>query len=124
MDEDSQIVVPPSFIALFVPPGRSRPAEPRQWIAQRYEFCEDLATLLSEQAAQRVWELGISEDEVLARTRRGLLAGGVAGNAAGNAVGGAAGGAAGPGFDLSEPEAGWVIRRVAELLGWPLPAPE
>lgn len=115
MDEDSQIVVPPSFIALFVPPGRTRPTEPRQWIAQRYEFCEDLATLLSEQAARRVWELGISEDEVLERSYRGLRAGASAGGETGDA---------GTGFDLSEPEAGWVIRRMAELLGWPMPAPD
>ena len=45
MSEDNQIIIPPSFIALFVPPGRIKPTEPREVIAERYELCEDLARL-------------------------------------------------------------------------------
>ena len=99
--EDSQIVVPPAFVALFVPPGRSRPAAPREEIAMRHEFCEDLAQTLTEHARSRLWELGITEADVLERIHRGLLHGDAG---------------------LSEGEAGWVLGRLAELLDWPLPA--
>ena len=30
--DDNQIVVPPFFIALFVPPGRARPTESRECV--------------------------------------------------------------------------------------------
>ncbi len=100
MPDASQIVVPPSFVALFVPPGRSRPTAARAEILERYELCEDMATMLVEPARTRLWELGITEADVLARMHRGLQ-GGTAG--------------------LSGAEAGWVVRRLAELLGWPDP---
>lgn len=99
-DEDSQIVVPPAFVALFVPPGRVKPTLPREEIAARHELCEDLAQALTEHARTRLWELGITEADVLERIHRGLL-----------------GGEAG----LGEGEAGWVLGRLAELLAWPLP---
>ncbi|MBA4175478.1 MAG: ATPase with chaperone activity [Leptothrix sp. (in: Bacteria)] len=102
MSEDSQIVVPPSFVALFVPPGRLRPTAGRDRITARYELCEDLAQLLTEQATTKKWELGVTEADVLQRIQRGLLAdAGV----------------------VSAPEARWVVRRLAELLGWPDPGP-
>ena len=102
MSEDSQIVVPPSFIALYLEPGRVRSSAPREAIAQRYEFCEDLATMLVDAASTRRWELGLSDDVVLDRMRRGLLDGEAG---------------------LSPAEADWVVRRLAELLGWePLPS--
>ena len=97
MSDDSQIVVPPSFIALFVPVGRSRPDASREHIAARYELCEDMATMLTEPAATTLWQLGATPDDVLERIHRGLLADGVA---------------------ISPAEAGWVLRRLAELLGW------
>ena len=97
MSDENQIVVPPSFIALFVPPGRIKPTESREVIAQRHELCEDMACMLAEPAQTRLWELGIAEDDVLKRIHRGLL-----------------GGAAG----VSDAEAGWVTHRLAELLGW------
>ena len=100
MFEPNQIVIPPSFIALFVPPGRSRPSEPRDAIATRYELCEDLASLLTEKAKTLQWELGVTEGDVLERVHRGLL-----------------GGEAG----LRDAEAFWVTCRLAELLEWPLP---
>lgn len=100
MPEQNQIVIPPSFIALFVPPGRHRPSEPRDVIAARYELCEDLASLLTEKAKTLQWELGVTEADVLERVHRGLL-----------------GGEAG----LSDAEAFWVTCRLAELLQWPFP---
>ncbi len=98
--EDSQIVVPAAFVALFVPVGRVKPSLPREEIAARHEFCEDLAQTLTEHARQRLWELGVAEEDVLERMHRGL-----------------AGGEAG----LSAAEAAWLVGRLAEVLGWPLP---
>ena len=97
MSDDSQILVPESFVALYVPRGRLRPTASRQEIAERYEFCEDLAHMLEDQAKAVLFDLGISEDDVLERIRAGLR-----------------GGAAG----VTEPQAWWVTRRLAELLGW------
>ncbi|WP_127999831.1 ATPase with chaperone activity [Piscinibacter defluvii] len=97
MPDDNQILIPPSFIALFVPPGRLRPTEPRAHIAERYELCEDFAQMLVETATTKRFELGAHEDDVLERIGRGLQA---------------------PGSLLSEAEAGWVLTRLRELLGW------
>ena len=97
MSEESQIHVPPSFVALFVEPGRLKPREPRAAIAARYEVCEDLAQLLTDRAATIRWELGVTGSDVLERIRRGLLA-------------------EGSGVDAAE--AGWIVRRLAELLEW------
>lgn len=100
MSEDSQITVPPSFIALFMTPGSSRPGAPRAEIAARHEFCEDLATMLEDTATTRLWELGVTESDVLQRIHQGLL---------------------GDGAPVSAAEAAWVTRRLAERLGWPAP---
>ncbi len=102
MSEENQFTVPPSFIALFVPPGRSKPTETRDHIAQRYELCEDLAQMLTEQANTKKWELGVTEADVLERMERGLQA---------------------EGSVVTGPEARWVVRRLAELLEWPDPGP-
>jgi hypothetical protein len=99
-DEDSQIVTPPSFIALFVPPGRIKPTEPRAFIAERFELCEDMANMLTEPAQTRLWDLGITEVDVLERMHRGLLAEPAA---------------------VTPAEAGWVTHRLAELLNWDCP---
>jgi hypothetical protein len=98
MSEESQIVVPPSFVALFIPPGRVKPNASRERILARYELCEDLATMLVDHAKTKLWELGVGEEDVLQRIHRGLL-----------------GGDAG----LETPEAEWVTRRLAEMLDWP-----
>jgi len=100
MSDESQIEIPPSFIALFVEPGRIKPNAPRAEIQQRYEFCEDLASMLTETAQSRLWELGITELDVLERIHQGLLAGQAS---------------------VSPAEAWWVTRRLAELLGWVSP---
>ncbi len=102
MSEDSQIVVPPSFVALFVPPGRIKPTVSREVIATRYEFCEDLAQALIEHAQTVHFDTGADEAEVLRRMQLGL---------------------AGPDGAADEAEALWVTRRLAELLGWPDPGP-
>ena len=103
MSDDNQIIVPPSFVALFVPPGRIKPTAGREQIAARYELCEDLAQMLTEQATMKQWELGVTEADVLQRMQRGLLAEAGIVDAA---------------------EARWVVRRLAELVGWDDPGPE
>lgn len=97
MSDENQIIVPPSFVALYVEPGRIRPRAARDEIAARYEFCEDLATMLTEHARNQLFELGITEDDVLIRCYRGLLT---------------------TESGVDEAEAQWVARRLAELLGW------
>lgn len=100
MSDDSQLVLPRSFIELFIPPGRIKPTAPRDEIAARYEFCEDLASLLTEHARLKLWEMGITEDDVLDRMHQGLVV---------------------PDAPVSPAEARWVIRRLAELLEWRAP---
>ena len=46
-EDDNQIIVPPSFIALFSD-ARQRLREPAAQVRQRYELCEDLACQLVE----------------------------------------------------------------------------
>ena len=98
---ESQIVLPASFVALFVPPGKLKPSEPYEVIAQRHELCEDMAQLLTEQASQLQWKLGVHESDVLERLHQ--------------AIGDGATG-------LSAAEAAWVIKRLAELLDWLWPS--
>lgn len=100
MSEESQLVLPASFVALYVPQGRLKPTASREEMAARHEFCDDLATMLVEHARTVKWDLGVTEDDVLLRIHRGLL-----GEASG----------------VSAAEAGWVTCRLAELLEWPLP---
>ncbi|MGC8702904.1 MAG: ATPase with chaperone activity [Thiomonas sp.] len=100
MAGDSQLVVPPSFIALFLEPHRTRPTQSREVITARYEFCEDLATLLTEHAADIQSSLHVTEDDVLQRVYRGLRV---------------------PDSGVDAKEAQWVVNRLAELLSWPLP---
>ena len=94
-DDSSQVQIPTSFVALFVPPGRSRPTASREHIAERYEFCEDLAQMLTETTATQRWSLGITTADALARVQRGLQA---------------------MDADLDAAERGWVYTRLAELL--------
>lgn len=102
--EDSQVVLPESFIALYRVPGRLKLSAPRAEIAERHEFCDDLAQMLTERAQTLLWELGVTEADVLQRMFAGL-------NAEGSVV--------------NKNEAVWVATRLAELLGWPaLPAQE
>jgi hypothetical protein len=101
MSDDNQVLVPRSFIELFIAPGRLKPSEPREVIMQRHELCEDMAQILTETARTKLFELGVAETDVLDRMARGLRAEGTV---------------------LSDAEAGWGVCRLAELLGWPMPA--
>jgi hypothetical protein len=99
-DDDNQILIPHSFIALFLSPGAQRPNQPRAWIAQRYELCEDLAQMLSDSAQEALVESGGGRPEMIARVRQALQA------------------------DVSvvnAQEAAWVMQRWSELMGWPAP---
>ncbi len=101
MSDDNQIHIPESFTRLYVPPGRLEPTEPRELIAQRYELCEDLAQMLTETAHTTMAALGIAESDVLERIHRGLRSGEM---------------------ELGPEESVWVLRRLAELLGWEVAA--
>lgn len=100
MTDEFQIHIPTSFMSLFVPPGKIKPVIGLREMAARHELCEDLAQLLTEQAANQQFQLGITEDLALERCLQGLLA-------TPDVVG--------------EAEARWVVCRLAELLHWPLP---
>ena len=102
MSDENQMVVPGSFVALYMVSGRNRAQLSRAQIAERYELCEDLAQLLIDEARLKLWELGVTETDVLERVQLGLLA---------------------PGAPLRGEEAGWVVRRLAELLDWEMPEP-
>lgn len=104
MASGSAIPVPPSFVALHLKPGRSKPLASWEEISERHEFCDDLAQMLMDRARHTQWDLGIDEEAVLQGMRRALTA-------AEQPV-------------VSMPEAQWVVCRLAELLGWPMPEPE
>lgn len=98
MYEQNQIEIANSFVALFIPPGRLRPTASRAEISARYEFCEDLASHLFEHARAQHYDHGVAEGEVLDRVLMGLSQ---------------------PASGVDNAEAGWVVRRLAELEGWP-----
>lgn len=102
MSDDNQIPLPRSFIELFIPAGRVKPRESQAHINERHEFCEDLATMLTEHARTQLFQLGVAEGDVLERIHRGLLS---------------------AGSGVSADEAWWVTWRLAELLHWPAPGP-
>ncbi len=103
MSIDNQIDIPPSFIALYLKPGRERPTAPHEEILARYELCEDMASMLVEHARELAFDEDM-EQKVLRQCHEGLLAN-----------------------SLSDPsnlsvltiqESVWVIHRLAELLEW------
>jgi hypothetical protein len=100
MSDENQIEIPPSFIALFVEPGRTKPNATRLAITERYEFCEALATMLVERAQTLQWQLSITEADVLEKLRAGLQ---------------------GPDAPVPPAEGEWIIKRLAELLEWDRP---
>jgi hypothetical protein len=100
MPIDNQIEPPQSFMALYVKPGQTRPNAPQHVVLARYEQCEDMATILAEQAQTIAFKENLSEKEVLERCHRGLQNSEV---------------------DFTGNEAAWVICRLAELLGWEIP---
>jgi hypothetical protein len=96
--DDNQTFVPDSFIALYRD-ARGRLTAPRETIATRHELCEDMANLLTEHCSTIHFRDGVEESQVLERVHLGLLA---------------------PPITVEAPEAEWVVRRTAELLGWPV----
>ncbi|MDM7941767.1 MAG: ATPase with chaperone activity [Hydrogenophaga sp.] len=97
MSDESQIDIPASFIALYLLPARQKPSLPRDELLARYELCEDMAQLLTETARNMEFSLGLAGSDVLTRCLSGLRAE--------PAV-------------VSHDESVWVVRRLAELLGW------
>ena len=97
MSDEYQIEIPQSFMALFVDPGRQKPNARREVVAGRYELCEDMASMLTETAKNMLFSLGITERDVLERVYRGLVSEGAV---------------------VTQPEAVWVVHRLAELLDW------
>ena len=102
MDHLNQLDVPDSFVALFIEPGRQKPNATHTTVIARYELCEDLANHLYEHARAQHHDLGIGESEVLSRVLLGLEQ---------------------PASGVNAGEARWVVRRLAELEGWPFGAP-
>ncbi|MFY7905162.1 MAG: ATPase with chaperone activity [Burkholderiaceae bacterium] len=95
MSPDNQIVIPPSFVAVYTDPGRHKPREPWAHVAQRYELCEDMAQMLVNPASEQMHKMGITPDDVAHTCVQGLL---------------------NPESGLLADEAVWVGRRLAELL--------
>lgn len=87
-------------MALYVRPGHTRPSATQEVVLARYEQCEDMACILAEQAQTLAFKEDLTEKEVLERCHQGLT---------------------GKGTDFSESESRWVIRRLAELMGWEPP---
>lgn len=95
--------IPGSFAELYRSAGsRGRLGVTVAELAERYDFCEDLAQLLSETARHVHLDVGLPRDEVLQRMALGLQ---------------------GPDAGVDDAEAGWVLRRLAEILGWEPLAP-
>ena len=97
MYEEYQIEIPASFMALYVDPVQQKPKASRDVVAARYELCEDMASMLTESANSMLFRLSIAQTDVLMKCHHGLISQGAV---------------------VTVPEAGWVIRRLAELLGW------
>ena len=98
MYDHNQTLVPESFLHLFSVHGR--PTLARAETEARYEACEDLAlhvAALCEQKQQGPNDAAVA----LRRCHDGLIT---------------------PAASTSRAEAVWVVRRVAELLGWAEPA--
>ncbi len=96
MSDDYQIPIPPSFQALYVD-ARGRLTERLAVYRDRYELCEDMAQMLVDQCQALHHDIGVEHDLILLRTHAGLLM---------------------PESGFSAAEAGWVVTRLAELLGW------
>lgn len=99
MSDENQILVPPSFLALYSD-ARGRLRESPDVVRTRYELCEDLASHLVGQAQTLYHVQAPSEAEILRRIHAGL----------GSAESG-----------LLASEATWIVCRLAELLVWPCP---
>lgn len=97
MSIDNQIEPPQSFMAMYVKPGQTRPNAPQEVVLARYELCEDMASILAEQAHTLAFKENLSEKEVLERCFQGLSA---------------------DDSDFTAMESAWIICRLAELMNW------
>lgn len=102
MDDPNQIEVPPSFLALYTSAATRRLTQPIAEVRDRYELCEDLSQMLTEHSSVQQGDDPASRRAVLGRTRTALE---------------------GEGSPVQPAEAGWVVHRLAELLGWEPPEP-
>ena len=101
MSADSQIYIPPSFVAIYSD-ARGRLQTTLDELAARYELCEDLANHLVEQAQLLYHGAGApSEGDILLGIHAGLAA---------------------PEAGFPDGQADWIVLRLAELLGWRAPA--
>jgi protein gp37 len=99
MTDEYQVEIPQSFMALFVDSGRQKPNANRAVVSDRYELCEDMASMLTETAKNMLFSLSITDRDVLERVYRGLV---------------------GEGAVVTQPQAVWVVHRLAELLARPV----
>nr|WP_315465989.1 ATPase with chaperone activity [uncultured Rhodoferax sp.] len=97
-DPAPHIDLPSSFLALYVPAGRSKPTAPWADILADYELCEDMANMLAPTAADLLIQLGVTEQHVIDRCYRGLRT---------------------EPCVIQEAQSRWVVRRMAEILSWP-----
>lgn len=95
MDDQSQIRIPESFMALYLRNGR--PTDSRAHIEARYDLCEDMAIQTSELCHVLQFREDLTENEVLRRVLASLR----------------------QTDGVSDAEAEWAVTRVAELLQWP-----
>jgi hypothetical protein len=103
--EEYQIPLPASFQALYAD-ARGRLQAPLAEVRARYEWCEDLAQLLAERVGLQPQDGWQDQQRLLQQCHEGLRNG--EGDAAGEAM-------------QTADEAGWIVRRLAELLGWTEP---
>ncbi|XAH23515.1 hypothetical protein AAFF27_26685 [Xylophilus sp. GW821-FHT01B05] len=95
--DENQLPLPPSFHALYTD-ARQRLTAPLLQVQARYELCEDLAQHLVEQTQGLHQDSLREQREILQRYQQALAA---------------------PEAGLTQAEPHWVVRRLAELLGWP-----
>jgi hypothetical protein len=98
MYEHNQTHVAESFLALYAAHGR--PTRDRAFVEARHEMCDDLAQQTADFCQTLQFSKDLTQEETLQKCRQGLLA---------------------PPASVSEAEANWVVRRVAELLEWRAP---
>lgn len=95
MSFERQTYIPTSFLELYTASGQTRPTPPRQWLEERHDLCEDLSQLLAEKVKDKVWQLGITESDALARIEQGLPT---------------------LQLEMNDAERTWVMTRVQEIL--------
>lgn len=101
MSDGNQLLIPASFLDLYMAPGTHKPSASQARIAAHYELCEDLAQMLTGTATEFQLRSDADSAQVLQRCLDGLC---------------------GPDAVVEEDQARWVVCRLAELMQWPVPA--